>query len=143
MKKILVTLLLAILAISCDDSNSNPGPDPDYGRRVNIAFTGSDTSGQQYPLTITYFSSDMEQVFTSEIVQSTTGLQISESKELSLELNAGFKTNVPNGSQMLITSVIMTDLDTNEVIFENHSLTISNGKLFMYNIRENTYTITN
>lgn len=147
MKKILLLLLIITSITSCVEDANNAicdlcNSDGPY-RQFKIELRGQSSPDVQYPLNIIYFKNDFDGNLVSEIFSSVTVANVIEIRELYSSYKLGFKLNVGNGGQVPVNTVIITDLKTNQVIFENYNLSVATGQTFMYDIQSNTYTITN
>ena len=53
----------------------------------------------------------------------------------------GFKLTVDNEGQAFVNTVIITDVEGNEVVFESYNVEVDTGQIFMYDISDDDYTI--
>ena len=145
MKRLVLLISFAISIAGCVEDPDNV---PFFGgdgltHKYIIEFRGQSSLAVQYPVNIIYFKDDRNGDLTSEIVNSQTSAEIIETRELTSYGKLGFKLSIASGGQADVDTVIIKDVDANQIIFENHNLDIPAGKTFMYVISANSYTITN
>lgn len=137
-------LTASVFMSSCsdDDSNSTTNPtetiDP---KEYKVQLWGSSSAENQYPLTVTYYKDNEEGHIVTEQVNSQTNTDVVESRNLISYDKLGFKLTVDNEVQAPVNTVIITDVDANEVIFESYNLDIDTGQTFMYDISDDNYTV--
>lgn len=142
MRRILSMMLTtSALTISCsnDDNTSNP-IETINPKEYKVHFWGSSSSEIQYPLTVTYYKDNQSGALVSEQVSSQTNTDVIESRTITSYDKLGFKLAVANGGQALVNTVIITDVESNEVIFEDYNLLVNTGQAFMYDISDDTHT---
>lgn len=150
MKKFLLLLVMATSLSSCTEEADNapcftchqqdPKPEP---KEYKIELRGESPAGEQYPLDILYYKDSNQGDITSVAVSSQTNTDIIESKNVMSFNQVGFRFTVGSGGQANISSVVITDVAASQVIFQNHTLNVTPGKIFMYVISSNSYTVTN
>lgn len=145
MKKLylLSSLITAIfLSSGCsDDDNPTPTNENVVAKEYKIQFWGYSSSEEQYPLTTNYYKDNQNGELATETTSSLTNTDVIESHTLTSFDKLGFKLTVGNGGQAPVNIVMITDMETNELIFENSSLEIDTGQTFMYDISSNQYTV--
>jgi len=145
MKKFLLLLIAVSFASCVEDPNNVPcfgcGNVTDQLKSYKIEIKGD--SDSQNPLQILYYRDDIHGILSSISVNTQTNTNILETSNLSSFNQLGFKFSVGNGGHADIDTVIITDLESNQIIFENHTLNVTPGKIFMYVISTDSYTITN
>ena len=144
MKKIILISILTIapFVISCSDDDNTSNPiDTINPKEYKIQFWGSSSSEIQYPLTVTYYKDNQNGTLVSEQVSSQTNTDVIESRTISSYDKLGFKLTVANGGQALVNTVIITEVESNEVIFEDYSLQVNTGETYMYDISDDAYII--
>jgi len=147
MKKFLLLIIIVFSLTACtEDGNSNcPGcddyiptqPDPVITiptKEYKLEFSGHGSPEQGVYL-FTYL--DGSQNMTSLFISA----DILKSQTLSAHNKIGFKLISTDGGQVLIDTVKITDVESNQVLLEEHNLQITFSKTFMYTIANDTYTI--
>lgn len=144
MRKIILLLILTVslFIINCSDDDNGTTPseaiDP---KEYKVQFWGSSSSEVQYPLTVTYYKDNQQGSLVTEQISSQTNTDIIESRTLTSYDKLGFKLTVGNSGQAPVHIVIITDVESNEVIFENYNVNVDTGQTFMYDISNNNYTV--
>ena len=146
MKKTFIKFtLLVIIAInvSCsnDDNSDSSTIIVEEPKEYKIEFSGVGASTMQYPLEITYYVDDQSGSLISESVESQTNMDIVEMRNLTSYNKIGFKFKAYDSGEAYINSIIITDIESNEIIFQNFELNINDNKVFMYNISNDDFTI--
>jgi uncharacterized protein YcfL len=142
MKKFVLLALIVLTLFGCsDDDNNNTSTDTIEPKAYKIQFWGYSSSEVQYPLTVTYYKDNQQGVLSSELVSSQTNTDVIETRTLTSYDKLGFKLAVGNSGQATINTVIITDMETNEVILDNSDLEVNTGQTFMYDVSDDNYTI--
>lgn len=143
MKKttVILILLMSAIIISCSNDDSvNPNPTIN-SKEYKVQFWGTSSPEIQYPLIVTFYKDNQDGSLTTEELNSQTNTDVTESRILNSYDKLGFKLTVGNGGQASVYNVIITDIESNGVMFENEKLQINTGQTFMYDISDQNYTI--
>jgi len=141
MKKIIFMMLTASLISCSDDDNTTTPNETINSKEYKVQFWGSSSSEVQYPLTVTYYKDNQQGNLITEQTNSQTNTDVIESRTLNSYDKLGFKLSVGNNGQVSVGIVIITDLESNEVLFEDYDLQIDTGQTFMYDISDDNYTV--
>jgi hypothetical protein len=144
MRKIMHLFMLtaSLFTVSCsDDDNATTPSETIDPKEYKVQFWGSSSSEVQYPLTVTYYKDNQQGSLVTEQATSQTNTDVIESRTLTSYDKLGFKLTVGNGGQVPVHIVIITDVESNEVIFENYNVNIDTGQTFMYDISDDNYTV--
>lgn len=149
MKRVILILVasLSVTFYSCnnDDDNTanttNPPVNNTEQREYKIQLWGIGTSEPQAPLEIMYYSDTQGGALIPHTVNSQTNQDIVEMYILSSYNKVGFKFDADDNGEAYINTVVITDVEANEVIFENNTLDIDDNETFLYNISEETHSI--
>lgn len=135
-------LAASAFTISCSDDDNTSNPIETINpKEYKIQFWGSSSSEVQYPLTVSYYKDSQSGDLVSEQVSSQTNTDVIESRTLTSYDKLGFKLTVDNSGQAPVHIVIITDVESNEVVFENYNMSIDTGLTFMYDISDDNYTV--
>ena len=145
MKKTILPLMLFICATitscSSDDSQETNPAEVVSPKEYNILIGGESDPYNAYPLTVVYYKDDENSSLQTEQVNSETNTDVVQSRNLISYDKLGFKFTVGNNGYVNIYSVIITEIESNEIIFQNYNLDIDTGQTFMYDISDNNYTV--
>lgn len=135
-------LTASMFTISCsDDDTTNTAPETTQPKEYKFQIWGYSLSQTQYPMTVTYYKDIQNGSLATEIVNSQTNTDVIESRNLSTYDKLGFKLAVGNGGNATINTVIITDVEADEIIFEEYSLQVNTGQTFMYDLSDDTYSV--
>lgn len=119
----------------CGSETEQPAPAiPTKQYKLEFSGHGSPEQGV-YLFTYSDGTQNMASLFISDDIFKT--------QTLSAHTKIGFKLISTDGGQVLIDTVKITDIESNQVLFEGNNLQITFSKTFMYTISTNSYTITN
>lgn len=144
MRKIMLLKMLAasIFMSSCNDDDNTVNPVVTVNPKdYKVQFWGFSSSEVQYPLTVTYYKDNQNGIIGTENVSSQTNTDVIESRTITSYDKLGFKLTVGNSGQATVNTVIITDVQSNEVVFESYELDVDSGQTFMYDLSDNTYTV--
>lgn len=109
-------------------------------REYRIRFSGSSTPNQQYPLTATFYKSNLNGNLESETIMTTTNTDIFVVNTLATFDKIGFKYQTESASQTVINRVEIYD-GSNNVVFDDNNLSINIGQTFIYTFSTATHSI--
>ena len=141
MRKTILLFMLSVLTFSCSDDDTTTPNEILNPKEYKVQFWGSSSPEVQYPLTVTYYKDNQSGSLVTEQITSQTNTDVIESHNLTSYDKLGFKLTVGNGGQASVNIVIITDIETDQVIFENYTLQIDTGQTFIYDISDQGYTI--
>lgn len=144
MKKIILPLMLficlTITSCSDDDSNeTNPAEviDP---KEYKVLIYGESDPYTVYPLTVTYYKDNENGSLQTEQVNSETNTDVIQTRNLISYDKLGFKLTVGNNGYANVHHIVITDVESDEIIFEEY-IDLDTGQTFLYDISDNNYTV--
>ena len=110
-------------------------------KEFEISIVGNSSPEEVFPLTITYYSSDLNGDLSTKVVNTQTNTDVVQAEVLECFDKIGFKYEVIDNGETSIYYVRIKDVVLDMEIFEIDELQISNNEIFMYNIHEGTYIV--